>query len=161
MAGFVLNSLLFLGGALVSPVQDRKVDCTGTDAINMHCRSNEVPYTRDFFYISGRSAKGTSGTITVDQIYVEKLTPTRQWTQKHPLVFFHGGGLSGSTWLNTPDNREGWASYFTKRGYVVYLVDNNAIGRSAENSISSFPMATGSATETITKFFTSPENYET
>ncbi|KAF4951209.1 hypothetical protein FGADI_7614 [Fusarium gaditjirri] len=80
--------------------------------------SNEVPYTRDVFYIGGRSAKGTSGTITVDQIYLEKLTPTRQWTQKHPLVFFHGGGLSGSTWLNTPDNREGWASYFTMRSYA-------------------------------------------
>ncbi|KAG5810176.1 hypothetical protein H9Q74_005362 [Fusarium xylarioides] len=148
MARFVLNSLLFLGGALESPVQERKVDCTGTNAISMHCRSNEVPYTRDFFYIGGRSAKGTSGTITVDQIYVEKLMPTTQWTQKHPLVFFHGGGLSGSTWLNTPDNREGWASYFTKKGHVVYLVDNNAIGRSAENAIASFPMAAGSATET-------------
>ncbi|KAF5571423.1 fusarubin cluster-esterase [Fusarium phyllophilum] len=161
MARFVLNSLLFLGGALASPVQERKVDCTGTNAISMHCRSNEVPYTRDFFYIGGRSAKGTSGTITVDQIYVEKLTPIKQWTQKLPLVFFHGGGLSGSTWLNTPDNREGWASYFTKKGYVVYLVDNNAIGRSAENAIASFPMAAGSATETVMKFFTSPENYET
>ncbi|CZR46712.1 uncharacterized protein FPRO_12162 [Fusarium proliferatum ET1] len=150
MARFVLNSLLFLGGALASPVQERKVDCTGTNAISIHCRSNEVPYTRDFFYIGGRSAKGTSGTINVDQIYVEKLTPSKQWTQKHPLVFFHGGGLSGSTWLNTPDNR-----------YVVYLVDNNAIGRSAENAIASFPMAAGSATETVMKFFTSPENYET
>ncbi|RBQ77155.1 hypothetical protein FVER14953_13913 [Fusarium verticillioides] len=127
----------------------------------MHCRSNEVPYARDFFSIGGRSAKGASGTITVDQIYVEKLTPTKQWTQKHTLVFFHGGGLSGSTWLNTPDNLEGWVSYFTRRGYVVYLVNNNAIGLSAKNAFSSFPMAAGSATETVMKFFTSPENYET
>jgi hypothetical protein len=92
---------------------------------------------------------------------MEKLTPTKQWTQKHPFSSSTGGGLSGRTWLITPDNREGWASYFTKRGYVVYLVDNNAIGRSAENAIASFPMAAGSATGAAMKFFTSPENYET
>ncbi|KAF5639493.1 fusarubin cluster-esterase [Fusarium tjaetaba] len=42
-------------------------------------------------------------------------------------------------------------SHFTERGYVVCLVDNNAIGRSAENAIASFPMAAGSATETVMK----------
>lgn len=161
MARFFLNSLLFLG-ALAQPVHEaRAEDCTGTNAISMNCRSPETAYKRDFFYIGGRTAQGTSGTITIDQLYVEKLTPTKSWIQRHPLVFFHGGGLSGSTWLNTPDNREGWASYFINKGYVVYLVDNNAIGRSSENAIASFPMSSGSPTETVMKFFTAPENYET
>ncbi|KAF5564672.1 fusarubin cluster-esterase [Fusarium napiforme] len=40
-------------------------------------------------------------------------------------------------------------SHFTERGYVVYLADNNAIGRSTGNAIPSFPMAAGSATETV------------
>ncbi|KAM0193851.1 hypothetical protein ACHAPQ_010662 [Fusarium lateritium] len=161
MARFFLNSLLFLG-ALAQPVEEKRAtDCTGTNAVSMFCNSAEAAYKRDFFYIGGRPAKGSSGTITVDQIYVEKLTPTTRSLQQNPLVFFHGGGLSGSTWLNTPDGREGWASYFTKKGYVIYLVDNNAIGRSAENAIASFPMAAGSASETVMKFFTSPENYET
>ncbi|KAM0231969.1 hypothetical protein ACHAP5_010902 [Fusarium lateritium] len=161
MARFFLNSLLFLG-ALAQPFEEKRAtDCTGTNAVSMFCNSAEAAYKRDFFYIGGRPAKGSSGTITVDQIYVEKLTPTTRSLQQNPLVFFHGGGLSGSTWLNTPDGREGWASYFTKKGYVIYLVDNNAIGRSAENAIASFPMAAGSASETVMKFFTSPENYET
>ncbi|KAF7557649.1 hypothetical protein G7Z17_g561 [Cylindrodendrum hubeiense] len=162
MARILLHSLLFLGAALASPVEERaSVDCTGTNGISMKCSSNEVAYKRDFFYIGGESAQGTSGTITINQLYVEKLTPTGSWIQKHPLVFFHGGGLSGSTWLNTPDHREGWASYFTKKGYVVYLVDNIAIGRSSENHIANFTMVSGSATETVMKYFTAPEDYNT
>ncbi|KAJ4253927.1 hypothetical protein NW762_010325 [Fusarium torreyae] len=161
MARVFFQSLLFLG-ALAQPVHEaRAQDCTGTNAISMNCRSSEIAYKRDFFYIGGRTAKSNSGTITVDQLYVEKLTPSRSWNQRHPLVFFHGGGISGSTWLNTPDGREGWASYFTDKGYILYLVDNIAIGRSSENAITSFPMAAGSPTETVSKFFTAPENFNT
>ncbi|RGP58958.1 fusarubin cluster-esterase [Fusarium sporotrichioides] len=159
MVRFLASLTAFLGST-GSPTPDAQ-DCTGTNAISMKCASAEVPYKRDFFYVGGHSVKAASGNITVDQIYVEKLTPVERITQKNPLVFFHGGGLSGSTWLNTPDGREGWASYFIKKGYVVYLVDNNSIGRSSENDIASYPMSSGSASETVMKFFTSPENYDT
>ena len=33
-------------------------------------------------------------------------------------------------WLNTPDNHEGWASYFLRQGYIVYLTDQPQRGRS-------------------------------
>lgn len=33
-------------------------------------------------------------------------------------------------WLNTPDGREGWASYFLRQGYIVYLTDQAQRGRS-------------------------------
>lgn len=33
-------------------------------------------------------------------------------------------------WLNTPDGREGWASYFLRHGYTVYLTDQAMRGRS-------------------------------
>ena len=33
-------------------------------------------------------------------------------------------------YLNTPDGREGWASYFLKKGYTVYLTDPPQRGRS-------------------------------
>lgn len=30
--------------------------------------------------------------------------------------------MSGVTWLNTPDGRKGFASYFLEQGYQVYLL---------------------------------------
>lgn len=53
---------------------------------------------------------------------MEKLTPAVGVQHEHPLVFFHGGAVSGVTWLNTPDGRQGLASYFLAKGYQVYLM---------------------------------------
>jgi pimeloyl-ACP methyl ester carboxylesterase len=46
-------------------------------------------------------------------------------------VMVHGGTRSGANWTGTPDGREGWAQYFTRRGYAVYVVDQPGRGRSA------------------------------
>ncbi|KAI1843861.1 hypothetical protein JX266_009917 [Neoarthrinium moseri] len=132
----------------------RQLDCTGVNAININCKSQEASYHRDFFYVGGRSVNASTGTLTVDQIYVEKLTPTLSEHKPNPIVFIHGGGVSGSTWLNTPDNREGWATYFTKQGYVVYLLDANAIGRSAENDLTNFTTIPGTSNENVEIGFT-------
>jgi pimeloyl-ACP methyl ester carboxylesterase len=43
----------------------------------------------------------------------------------------HGGTRSGANWTGTPDGREGWAQYFVRRGYAVYVVDQPGRGRSA------------------------------
>ena len=82
-----------------------KPDCTGVNALNPSCLSNETPYKRDFFYVGGRYILTSTGNVTVDQVYVEKLSPIGTARQPHPLVFFHGGATSAVTWLNTPDNR--------------------------------------------------------
>ncbi|KAI4934920.1 hypothetical protein J4E85_002782 [Alternaria conjuncta] len=65
----------------------------------------------------------------VNQIYVEKLTPAKP-TQDYPLVFMHGTGQTGTTFLDTPDGRPGWASFFLSHGYTVYLSDQPSRGRS-------------------------------
>ncbi len=36
-------------------------------------------------------------TASVDQIYVEKLLPSEPAQNAPPIVFFHGGGISGAT----------------------------------------------------------------
>lgn len=36
----------------------------------------------------------------------------------------------GQNWLNTPDGRKGWASCLVEQGYIVYLIDQPARGRS-------------------------------
>jgi pimeloyl-ACP methyl ester carboxylesterase len=69
----------------------------------------------------------------VGQMYVEYQIPQRR-TQKYPIILVPGGGQIGSGWWTTPDGREGWAQYFLRRGYAVYVVDQAARGRSAYNS---------------------------
>ena len=42
----------------------------------------------------------------------------------------HGGSMSGTNYTGTPDGREGWAQYFVRQGYAVYVVDQPGRGRS-------------------------------
>jgi len=69
----------------------------------------------------------------VGQMYVEYQIPQKQ-TQKYPIILVHGGGQLGVGWWQTPDGREGWAQYFLRRGYAVYVVDQPARGRSPYHS---------------------------
>ena len=69
----------------------------------------------------------------VGQMYVEYQIPKHR-THRYPIIFVHGGGQIGAGWWTTPDGREGWAPYFLRRGYAVYVVDQPARGRSAYNS---------------------------
>lgn len=132
-------------------------DCTGVKAISPQCKTAEARYFRDVFYVGGRKVPSGSGSVLADQIYVEKLTPGCRVVHKQPLVFFHGGANSGVTWLNTPDNRKGFASYFLERGYMVYIVDQIASGRSAQQDTRDFALANGTTIEGVQLGFTAPE----
>ncbi|KAI9694740.1 MAG: hypothetical protein M1822_000356 [Bathelium mastoideum] len=123
---------------------------------------------------------GTSGTYMVDQLYVEQLVP-QNVKQKYPLVFWHGAAQTGTgrrldskylnertasawpstdnnqNWLNTPDGREGWASYFLRQGYTVYIIDQPQRGRSAwlpDNTPFTIP-----PTQYIEEYFTTVQNF--
>jgi pimeloyl-ACP methyl ester carboxylesterase len=48
-----------------------------------------------------------------------------------PLLLWHGGGLTGSIWERTPDERPGWQSHFLEAGYDVYISDAVERGRSS------------------------------
>jgi pimeloyl-ACP methyl ester carboxylesterase len=43
----------------------------------------------------------------------------------------HGGSQSGTNFTGTPDGREGWAQFFLRQGYAVYVVDQPGRGRAA------------------------------
>lgn len=87
---------------------------------------HHVPSTRDFFYAGGHYA----GEVMAGQMYVEVLRPAHV-ARKYPLVFFHGNSQTATNWMGTPDGRPGWADYFLAQGYLIYLVDQPARGRSA------------------------------
>lgn len=136
------------------------LDCTGLKGVNPQCRPQEAAYHREYFYIGGRYVFDPTlrGTLTYDQLYVEKLIPVRGIRQRYPIVFFHGGGSAGSVWLQTPDNREGWASYFLDRGFAVYIIDQTSVGRATQNDLAGYPLRFGSTAEITTGGFTKPES---
>ncbi|HEY7299070.1 MAG TPA: alpha/beta hydrolase [Xanthobacteraceae bacterium] len=82
------------------------------------------------FYIGGRYVESNGDMPMIGQGYVQYQIPQRQ-THPYPIVLVHGGSQTGSGWITTPDGRDGWAIYFLRHGYAVYIVDQVARGRSA------------------------------
>ena len=69
--------------------------------------------------------------VLTGQAYVEYFIPAKLRNGKNtvPLVMVPGGALIGVHFLTTPDGREGWAHYFLRRGFPVYIVDVPGRGR--------------------------------
>ena len=61
----------------------------------------------------------------------------------YPVVMIHGNWQTGTNFTGTPDGREGWAQYFLRRGYAVYVVDQVARGRSPHFSMSQGAVSVG------------------
>ncbi len=82
---------------------------------------------KGFFYAGGDYVGDPP--VMGGQMYVEIWEP-REITQQYPIVLFHGNGQTGVDWQQTPDGRPGWAYYLIDQGYVIYMVDYPARGRS-------------------------------
>jgi pimeloyl-ACP methyl ester carboxylesterase len=117
--------------------------------------AQQTPSTREFFYVGGKYVGPAGSQLMAGQMYVEVLRPQRV-SQKYPLVFFHGAGQTATNWMGTPDGRTGWADYFLKQGYIVYLVDQPARGRSAWHGSANSALA-GVPAPTVEERFTAPE----
>ena len=119
--------------------------------------SEHTPATREFFYVGGKYAGPPGKQVMAGQMYVEVLRPQRV-TRKYPLVFFHGNWQTSTNWLGTPDGRTGWADYFLAQGYIVYLVDQPARGRSAWHASANGPLGGLSIHDTEQRFTASEIN---
>jgi pimeloyl-ACP methyl ester carboxylesterase len=82
-----------------------------------------------YFYIGGHYDDAHEAHHVVGQMYVEYQIPA-ELPHPFPIVMVHGGSQTGIDWIGTPDGREGWAQFFLRRGYAVYVVDQVARGRS-------------------------------
>ena len=82
-----------------------------------------------FFYVGGYYIGEPGREVMDGAMYVEVRVP-KTIRQLYPIVFFLGAAQTGTNWLQTPDGRPGWAYYFTQQGYVIYMVDQPARGRS-------------------------------
>jgi pimeloyl-ACP methyl ester carboxylesterase len=92
-----------------------------------------------FFYVGGREFSYQGQTAIVDQMYVQYQIPAKV-TSPYPIVMIHGTFQSGTIYMGTPDGREGWAEYFLRHGYPVYIVDQVARGRSPYNAAADGPL---------------------
>lgn len=68
------------------------------------------------------------GHFAVEHAYVQYFIPENR-NAEPPIVFVHGGGLSGSCWDKTPDGRPGWLHLALDRGYEAHVIDNVERGR--------------------------------
>jgi dienelactone hydrolase len=69
-----------------------------------------------------------NGTYVVGQMYAQFMVPAPQRGQA-PLMLWHGAYLTGVTYENTPDGREGWMHFFLRRGWATYVTDAVERGR--------------------------------
>lgn len=109
----------------------------------MPAHAEDVATTRSVFFVGGRYAGEPGRQVMQGAMYVERIAPAGP-TRPLPLVFFHGAAQTATNWMTTPDGRPGWAEYFAAQGYVVYLVDQPARGRSAfhpgiDGAVRNFP----------------------
>ncbi|RVT82209.1 hydrolase [Rhodobacteraceae bacterium CCMM004] len=68
------------------------------------------------------------GTFAVGHAYVQYFVPegTRD---RPPVLLVHGGGMSGTTWETTPDDRPGWLHRLLDARRTVHVIDAVERGR--------------------------------
>ena len=92
--------------------------------------AEDLVLARDgFFYVGGKPTVVDGHEYISGQMYVEVRIPARK-SKPYPIIMVHGGTMSGTNYTGTPDGREGWAQYFVREGYAVYVVDQPGRGRS-------------------------------
>src|SRR3981081_2688005 len=110
-----------------------------------------------YFFVGGKIDTSAEGSPMVGHIYVEYMIPARR-SHPYPIVMVHGGSQTGTNFTGTPDGREGWAQYFVRRGYAVYVVDGVGRGRSANWSDVHGAVSKANM-ERLTQRFVAPERY--
>ncbi|MBV8744651.1 MAG: alpha/beta fold hydrolase [Xanthobacteraceae bacterium] len=118
----------------------------------LHAAEPPLELARDgFMYVGGKTMQIDGREYFYGQMYVEIKIPAHQ-THPYPIIMVHGGSMSGTNYTGTPDGREGWAQYFVRRGYAVYVVDQPGRGRSGFLTAASGPMRNSERSNSASRF---------
>ncbi len=129
---FVILSALAIAGAQVRAQDDAS-------------ESNPLVIAKQgYFFAGGSYYNAADGQFMSGQMYVEFEIP-QNVKHRYPIVLIHGGGLTGTYMMGTPDGREGWNSFFLRQGYAVYVVDQTGRGKSAYHADAYGPLSRGNA----------------
>src|SRR6185312_14331849 len=129
MRGLLALTLILIAGALVSTGSSSDLSKAMPGPAIPTFPTDDIART-GFFYAGGHYDGPEGKEVMRGAMYVEVMAPKRV-RHANPIVFLHGAGQTGTDWLQTPDGRPGWAYFFIKRGYTVYMIDYPARGRSA------------------------------
>jgi pimeloyl-ACP methyl ester carboxylesterase len=110
-----------------------------------------------YVFAGGKYSTVKDAKIMSGQIYAEFQIPAHQ-RHPYPIVFIHGGAQTGTNFTGTPDGREGWAQFFLRQGYAIYVVDQAGRGRSAYLE-SLYGAQTTPSLDFVQQRFTAIENY--
>jgi pimeloyl-ACP methyl ester carboxylesterase len=110
-----------------------------------------------YLFAGGKYSPSGSGQAMSGQLYAEFQIPAKQ-THPWPIVMVHGGSQTGTNFSGTPDGREGWAQFFLRQGYAVYVVDQAGRGRSAYEPASYGPLGRVDL-ENTERRFAAPERF--
>jgi pimeloyl-ACP methyl ester carboxylesterase len=110
-----------------------------------------------YFFVDGKYSTVNDRQVMTGQLYVEFQIPGKQ-THPWPVVMVHGLGQTGSNFTGTPDGREGWAQFFLRQGYGVYIIDQPGRGKAAYDADRYGPLAPPDL-ENVLRRFVAPERY--
>jgi len=128
------------------------MDCPKSNFVSEHTIKVAGLDKHGCFFVGGQYVGEKDQEVMRGQMYVEVFVPQKK-IHPYPLVFFHGSAQTATNWLQTPDGRAGWMHYFLAKGYVIYLIDQPARGRSAYHPEIDGKYKTFSAA-TVEKMFT-------
>ena len=130
-------------------------------AVPRHAAAAEPPLViakSGYLFAGGKIDTSLPGSPMVGHLYAEFQIP-QKLSHPYPIVMIHGGSQTGTNFTGTPDGREGWAQYFLRRGYAVYVVDQVARGRAGYWAQSYGPVTAPALDRTLQRFV-APERYK-
>lgn len=110
-----------------------------------------------YLFAGGKYSTVNDRQVLSGHLYAEFQIPAKR-RHPWPIVMIHGGGQSGTNFTGTPDGREGWAQFFLRQGYAVYVVDQPGRGRAAYEADLYGP-ATPLNRERVQSRFVAPARY--
>jgi len=111
-----------------------------------------------YLFAGGKYTTLNGKKVMAGQIYAEFQIPKNP-SHRYPIVMVHGAIQTGTNFTGTPDGRMGWAEYFLRQGYAVYVVDQPGRARAGYSADvegqQAFPDLTGTEQR-----FTAPERFK-
>ncbi len=116
-------ALALAAAALLGWGSARAQDKGNAEGPRAHGRTSYTLAKQGYFYVAGAYDNPAAPTSMSGQMYVEYQIPAELRAGAYPIIMVHGGGHTGAGFQSTPDGRPGWADYFVRRGWPVYVVD--------------------------------------
>jgi pimeloyl-ACP methyl ester carboxylesterase len=109
-------------------------------AVPAHAQEALAIAKEGYFFVGGHYSTVGDKQVLSGQAYVEYQIPRRH-TQPYPLVIVPGAAQTATNFTGTADGHEGWAQFFLRRGYAVYIVEQPGRGRSGYQPDTEGPQA--------------------